>query len=422
MYGEGAAPTFSKDVWPILQKRCLSCHQADEIGPMAFTSFEQTRPWASAIREAVRSKAMPPWHATAGSHAFRNDRSLSQKEIETLVAWVDSGAKQGEPLPTFTPKQQASGWKLGKPDVVIQIPGFAVPKTGQLPYSFLIVPLHFDHDTWVSAAEFHIDHRAVIHHINAFVRSPESSYLANFPRNQIFVPTVAERGKRREGERLFDRRELLLGYEPGYDPHPWLEDGAKLIRAGSDVVLEMHYNPNGNAVTDYSELALYFAKSAPSKRILAIDTLRDLNLMIPPGDRDYESKAAMTLAAPAKLLSVQPHMHVRGKSMEVRAVQPDGSAESLINVPKYDFQWQTTYVYADPLSLPAGTWLESVAKFDNSVNNGFNPDPGATVRWGDQTTDEMHIAFLELVIDATADPESLFRERPQMVGSPATRP
>jgi len=163
---------------------------------------------------------------------------------------------------------------LGSPDKVVGIPGFPVPKTGPLPYSFLIVPLHFEHDTWVRAAEFRIEHRAVIHHINAFIRSPGSSFLAGFPIGPIFVPTVAERGKTREGERIFDRRQLLLGYEPGYFPMPWLEDGAKLIPAGSDLVFEMHYNPNGTEVTDHSELALYFAKSPPAERVVAIDTLR----------------------------------------------------------------------------------------------------------------------------------------------------
>ena len=414
-----AAPkTFSRDVWPILKTRCVNCHQAGEIAPMAFTSYKQTRPWAAAIREAVLSRKMPPWHAAPNAaHAFRNDRSLSNAEIQTIAAWAESGAPEGDPLPAYTPPPRQQGWVLGSPDKVVGIPGFPVPKTGPLPYSFLIVPLHFEHDTWVRAAEFRIEHRAVIHHINAFIRSPGSSFLAGFPIGPIFVPTVAERGKTREGERLFDRRQLLLGYEPGYFPMPWLEDGAKLIPAGSDLVFEMHYNPNGTEVTDHSELALYFAKAPPAERVVAIDTLRDLDLQIPPRDRDYHSKATMTLARPARLLSIQPHMHFRGKSMAIRAIYPDGTQSELLNVPKYDFLWQTTYVLKQPLELPAGTVLESVAGYDNSPDNPFNPDPNDTVKWGDQTFNEMHIAFLELVIEAKGDPDSLFQSQPKMIGT-----
>jgi hypothetical protein len=412
--------TFSRDVWPILESRCVSCHQAGEVAPMAFTSYKKVRPWASAIREAVLSGKMPPWHAAPeNSHAFRNDRSLSKAEIETLVTWVDSGAAEGAPAAEYVAGARQSDWKLGEPDVVFQVPGFQVPKTGPVPYSFLIVPLHFEHDTWVRAAEFRIDQRAVVHHINAFVRSRDSSYLAGFPANQIFVPTQADRSRKRAGEPVFERRQLLLGYEPGYMPMPWLEGGAKLIQAGSDLVFEIHFNPNGKEVTYHSEFGLYFAKAAPTKRVLAIDTLRDLDFAIPAQDRNYLSTAAMTIASPARLLSIQPHMHVRGKSMEVRAVYTDGRRQTLLSVPKYDFNWQTTYVFKQPVDLPAGTRLESVAGFDNSVNNSYNPNPGATVRWGDQTTDEMHIAFLELEIDAAANPESLLQSAPRMVGTPA---
>jgi hypothetical protein len=194
---------------------------------------------------------------------------------------------------------------------------------------------------------------------------------------------------------------------------PWLEGGAKLIQAGSDLVLEMHYNPNGTEATDRSEVGLHLAKAAPAERVLAVDFLRDLDFAIPPKEPDYRSTAALTLNRPVRLLSIQPHMHVRGKSMEVHAVYADGHTETLLSVPKYDFSWQTTYVLRKPLELPAGTRIESVAGFDNSPNNRFNPDPSAIVRWGDQTTEEMHIAFLELVTDVDADPDSVFRATPK---------
>ena len=386
---------------------------------MPLMNYLQVRPWAAAIREAVVGRTMPPWDALPNAgHAFRNDRSLTADEIATVKAWVDAGAPEGAKVGTVAVevKKDRGQWHLGKPDVTVRVPGFEVPKSGALPYSFLIVPLRFEKDTWVRAVEFHVDQRAVIHHINAFVRPPGSSFLAGFPTDKIFVPTVADRGKRRDAEPLFDRRELLSGYEPGYVPAPWLEDSAKLIRAGSDVVFEMHYNPNGKAVTDYTELALYFAEAEPRYRLMAIDTLRDLDLSIPAGAGDYVSNAAVTLGREAYVLSVQPHMHTRGKSMIVDAVLPNGTKEALVDVPKYDFRWQTTYTYMKPVLLPAGTTLTSKAVFDNSSNNAFNPDPAKTVHWGDQTTDEMHIAFLELVIPAKADPGNLLKERPKMIG------
>ena len=406
------AETTWNDVQPILERRCLQCHQKGEVAPMAFTSYAETRPFAKAIRQAVARQSMPPWHAAPGAHSFRNDRSLTPAEVSTLNAWVEAGAPPSAAAKASPAPSGPSRWKLGQPDRVVQVPGFQVPASGQLAYSFLIVPLNLKEDTWVRAAEFRIDQRQVVHHINAFIRPPGSSYLAGFPINEIFSPTVAQRGKRHAHERVFDRRQLILGYEPGYEPMPWLADGAKLVPAGSDLIFEMHYNPSGAPAVDRSEFGLYFAPAAPKNRVVAIDTLRDLDFVIPPHAGNFISHANMTLARPARLLSVQPHMHVRGKSMTVRAVYPDGRTETVLAVPRYDFNWQTTYVLAKPLDLPKGTRLESVAGFDNSPNNKFNPDPAAPVKWGDQTTDEMHIAFLELVIEASGDPEKLFSSLP----------
>ena len=382
---------------------------------MPFTSYREVRPWTRAIRQAVLTRKMPPWGATASAHAFRNDRRLSGDEIQTIVDWADAGAPEGEAIAPYVRPGRDDNWKLGKPDRVIRLPAFDVPKTGPLPYSFLIVPMHLTHDVWVRAAEFRVDQHAVIHHMNAFVRPPGSSFLEGFPTGQVFVPTVSERGRKRPGENVFDRRELLQGYEPGYEPMPWLTNGAKLIRAGSDVVFELHYNPNGKEVVDHSEFALYFAEQPPQQRVLAIDTLRDVDLAIPPNDGNYQSESSITLTQPVRLLSVQPHMHLRGKSMKVSMANPRQPAEILVDVPRYDFNWQTTYVFETPLLLPAGTTLTSVAHFDNSSNNPYNPDRNAEVHWGDQTTNEMHIAFLELAVDREQNIDSLLRQQPKMI-------
>jgi len=418
-----AEVAFSTDVWPILERRCVTCHQPGEIAPMPLTSYAEVRPWSNAIREAVLTRKMPPWDAAGETaHDFRNDRSLTETEIRTITTWVKEGAPEGAPRKTaFQPLIPDRRRKLGKPDIVIRVPGFHVPASGLLTYRYLITPNLFPKDVWVRAAEFRIDQRTVVHHINAYARGPESSYLAGYPTGEIVSATVADRGRRREGERVFDRRLQLVGWEPGYQPMPWLPDGAKQIRAGSDIVFEMHYSPNGKEVTDYSELGIYLAGAPPSERVLAIDTLRDLDLAIPAGAPDYVSRASMTLAQPVRLVSVQPHMHRRGKSMEVRAVFPDGRTRLLLSVPKYDFNWQTTYVLREPLLLPAGTKLESVAHFDNFVNNPGNPDPSVPVHWGDMTTDEMHIAFLELAMPVEADPEKLFAAPPRMIGTPGEK-
>jgi hypothetical protein len=402
-----------------LERHCIGCHQTGEIAPMSLTSYAEVRPWAQAIKESVLTKKMPPWHADGETqHSFSNDRSLTAEEIQTIVDWVKSGAREGRPLPARKLAKSATArtWKLGQPDIVIRVPGFAVPASGQLTYRYLISGDLFPSDVWLRAAEWRIDQPSVVHHFNAYVRGPESSYLKGYAKGEVVAATVEDRARRREGERNFDRREQLEGWEPGYIPMPWLHDGSKFVRAGSDVVFEMHYNPSGKPVTDYSELGLYLAPGPPAERVLSIDTLRDLDLAIPAESRETVSRAAMTLARDVKLISVQPHMHYRGKAMEVRAVYPDGKAEVLLTVPRYDFNWQTTYVLKEPKVLPAGTRLESVAKFDNSTNNKFNPNPKAALHWGDMTTDEMHIAFLELAIPASDDPEKVFAAAPRMIG------
>jgi len=419
-FAANAEVTFSTDIWPILERHCVGCHQPGEIAPMPLTSYADVRPWANAIREAVLTRKMPPWHAVGETaHDFKNDRSLTEPEIRAITTWAQEGAREGTPLKVkFHPRTVAGGWKLGKPDIVIRVPGFHVPASGLLTYRYLITGGLFPKDVWVRAAEFRIDQRAVVHHINAYARGPESSYLAGYPKGEIVPATIADRGRRREGEGVFDRRLQLLGWEPGYEPAVWLPNGAKQIRAGSDIVFEMHYSPNGKEVTDYSEFGIYLATTRPSEQVLAIDTLRDLDLAIPPGAPDYVSRASMELAQPVRLISIQPHMHYRGKSMEVRAVYPNGRTRVLVSVRTYDFHWQTTYVWDEPLLLPAGTRLESVAHFDNSANNPSNPNPLVPVRWGDMTTDEMHIAFLELAMPVEADPEKLFATPPRMIGTP----
>ncbi len=393
------------DVQPILRKHCQGCHRPGEIGPMPLTSYKEVRPWAKAIREAVLRGTMPPWHADAEtSRRIVNSRLLAAEEIRTIAAWVEQGARDSAPPAAESgPPPPESGWRLGRPDLVIRVPGYQVPATGTVEYTFLVTPTTLPEDKWIAAAEWKIDQRAYVHHMNAFIRPPGSSYIAPAPKNQFYVASKAERGARREDEREVERRELLIGYEPGYRPIPWGEGRAKFLRQGSDLVFEMHYNTNGKPVTDYSELGIYFLKQPPRERVLSV-TPADSKFAIPPGDPAFRSNSSATFTSEVKLISMQPHMHLRGKSFRIDALYPDGRGDVLLNVPRYDFNWQTTYFFSQPLTLPAGTRLDCVAHFDNSPNNRYNPDPSETIRWGDQSWEEMAIGFLEVAFDATRDP------------------
>ena len=400
-----AAPEYAGEIRPILERRCVGCHRAGEIGPMPLATYAQIKPWAKAIRQAVARGTMPPWHADpAKSVAFHNDRSLTAAERKIVLDWVDAGAPEGKAFVAGPQLAQATGWHLGKPDLIVRVPRYAIPEQGTIQYTFLVTPTDLPEAKWIAAAEWKIDQRSRVHHINAFVRPKGSSYVSDAPPGEFFVASKASRGARRPDEREADRRELLLGYEPGYRPLAWGTGRAKLLPKSADIVFEIHYTANGKAAVDESELGIYFAKDAPRERVLTI-TPADSGFAIPPGAAHFASTTAATLNRDLTLLSMQPHMHLRGKSYRISARYPDGRVESLIDVPRYDFNWQTTYFLAEPKKLPKGTVLECLAHFDNSPNNRFNPDPSQTVRWGDQSWEEMNIGFMEVVFPVGVDPD-----------------
>lgn len=398
------AVTFH-DVAPVLEAHCAGCHQPGEIGPMPLTTYAQTRPWAKAIKQAVMRGTMPPWHADRVTSArIANSRLMKDADVRLLAEWADGGAQEGPAVVAMAAQSVNDGWKLGHPDLVIRVPGAKIPASGTFEYTFLVTPVDVPADTWIAAAEWKIDQRAVVHHMNAFLRPPGSSFVANVAPGELYVPTRVERAARHADEREVDRRELLIGYEPGYKPAPWGEGRAKLMRRGGAVVFEIHYNPNGKAVEDHSELGIYFAREAPRERVLTI-TPADAGLTIPAGASAYAAHVTARLTQEVKLVSLQPHMHLRGKAFEITAAYPDGKRDTLLRVPKYDFNWQTTYFLTKPIVLPKGTVLEYTATFDNSVNNRHNPDPSKTVHWGDQSWEEMNIGFTELAFDAKVDPD-----------------
>ena len=414
--------TFNKDVLPILQRNCQSCHRAGEVAPMSFISYQDARPWAKAIKAVALTKKMPPWYADPSYGHFSNERKLTADEINTLAAWADNGAPEGNAKDRPAPVEFVDGWNIGKPDRVIEMPlPFEVPAQGVIEYQYILIPGGFTKDTWVTASEVRPGNRAVVHHVIAFLRPPGSPWMKDAKPGVPFAPVVHKRDA--NGARVDDpqRRsdggggggmagaDFLAGYAPGLQPQKFdLGGAAKLVPAGSDIVLQMHYTANGKAATDVTKIGLVVAKEPPQRRYVTMSAPNG-RFAIPPGDPNYEVNSQITLQDNAELVWLMPHMHLRGKDFEFRAVYPTGETEMLLKVPRFDFNWQLAYEEAKPLVLPKGTRIECTAHFDNSPNNPANPNPKVEVKWGDQSWEEMMIGWFAVVIDAKADPAALRR-------------
>lgn len=376
--GSAAVPTFSREIAPIFMKNCMGCHRPGEIAPMSFTNYKEVRPWAKSIREKVARREMPPWHADPAHGEWANDRRMSQREIDVILAWVDGGAPEGDPkemppLPKF-----ATGWQIGEPDVVFQMPEeFTIPAEGTVPYMYFTVPSNFKEDKYIAAMEARAGDLSVVHHIVIYVRDPR------------------EKSPKRQ-----DIGTGLLGaLSPGQTPFMAQPGTAKLIKAGSNIVFQMHYTPSGKATKDRSMVGLKFAKW-PVERVMSTTAAWDARFTIPPHAENFEVKAAWDVEEDITIWSLMPHMHLRGKDYLYRAVYPDGRSEVLLSVPKYDFGWQVYYYPRKPIKLPKGTRIETVAHYDNSVKNPQNPDPTRPVRFGEQTWEEMMNGFFDYTVDS----------------------
>jgi hypothetical protein len=408
-----AAPTsqvtFYKDVLPVLQKNCQSCHRQGEAGPMQFTSYESTRPWAAAIKAAVLSKKMPPWYADPHFGKFANDRSLSESDIKTLVSWVDTKAPAGNPKDAPKPVQFADGWAMGKPDVVLELPNpVAVPSSGTIDYQYVVMHTGFTEDKYIQFAEARPSDREHCHHIIAFVREPDSPWMKDAPIGVAFVP---QRGKGGEGGGG-GMGDFLAGYAPGTVPQTLRPGQVKLVKAGSDIVFQLHYTANGTPGSDRSKVGMIFAdpKVKPTERVMTL-AASNPKFSIPPGDGNYRVDAKITLQDEATLIYLLPHMHLRGKDFDYRITYPDGKTEKILSVPNYSFSWQLSYYLAEPLKLPAGTTIECTAHYDNSPNNKFNPDPTKEIHFGEQSWDEMMIGFFDVAIPLDKNPMDLMRPK-----------
>jgi len=405
-----AAPaevTFYKDALPVLENNCQGCHRPGEPGPMSFMTYDSTRPWAKSIKQAVTTKTMPPWFADPHYGKFANDRSLSAADIQTLVAWVDGGAKAGNPKDAPKPKEFVDGWVIGKPDKVFEIPtAFEVPTSGTIDYQYVIVHTGFTEDKYVQSAEARPTDFRHCHHILAFIREPGNPWFKDEPIGVAFVPKKDGKGDGGGG----GIGETIAGYAPGMVA-PMLKDGqAKLVKAGSDIVFQLHYTSDGKPGSDNSRVGMIFSKVKPTERIVSLAATNP-KFTIPAGDPNYRVDSKIVLQDDAVLTSMLPHMHLRGKDFEFRITYPDGTKETVLSVPHYSFSWQLTYYLAEPKKLPAGTTIECTAHYDNSANNPANPDPTKEVHFGEQSWDEMMFGFFDVSIPFDKSPVDLMRPK-----------
>src|SRR5215471_2445638 len=400
-----ADPTFYKDVLPILQARCHECHRPGEIGRMPLLTYQQTRPWAAAIKQSVTLRKMPPWFADSHFGKFSNDRTLTKSEIDVLTAWADKGAKEGDPKDAPAQRKYEEGWNIPEPDLVLQMAEpFSIPASGTIDYHYVVLPTRFTEDKWVRMSETRPTDRSVVHHMVIFVRDPQSKWLRG--EAEPGVPFVPPKGPGRN-DIGGANNEILTVYTPGMVPDVLRPNQARLIKAGSDLVLQIHYTANGKETEDLTKIGLVFAKEPPTERVMSVP-LSNSRFAIPPGDSNYEIVARGRPLNGAKVVSFFPHMHLRGKDFEYRVVYPTGENQTLLRVPKYDFNWQLAYKPAEDIAVPAGSHFECTAHFDNSTNNPYNPDPKAEVHFGEQSWEEMMIGFMDLAVDAKMDMRSLF--------------
>ena len=401
----GSKPEFHRDVLPILQAKCQGCHRPGEAAPFSLLTYKDARPWAKAMKTAVATSKMPPWSADAAVGKWKNDRRLSEAETRVLAAWADTGAAEGKPSKKApAPPVFAEGWQIGKPDAVLSmsIP-YSVPATGVVDYQWILVP-GFSDDRWIQSFEVRPGNRAVVHHVAAFLRRPGSKWLADL---QPGVPSP----KAPKASEAGGADGIIAEYVPGIPPLVLPAGYAFKLPAGSDIMLQVHYTPNGTATEDVSKVGIIFAKEAPKYRVITTAAASP-GLRIPPNEANYTTKAYLTFGTDVEVLGINPHMHLRGKSAAVNVTYPDGRVEQLLRVPKYDFNWQLTYEPAQIWKWPAGTKLEAIATYDNSPNNPANPDPSKEVRWGDQTSDEMMAFYMHVALPVEQDPRTLFQRPP----------
>ncbi len=372
--------SYEKTIAPMLSDHCVACHRQGGIAPWQMSSYDMVLGFSPMIREVVRTKRMPPWHADPHYGVFGNDRSLTADQTKTLVHWIEAGAPRGSGADPLTMvKKDWPVWPLGKPDLIVNLPKFDVPATGVIPYQMWTVDNPLDHDVWVRAVDFLPGARSNLHHI---------------------IATIG--GEMAPGQKRDPGDGSLADYVPGSEPLQIPPESGILLKKGAKFGFQAHYTVNGKEASDVTQMGLYFMDKPPQYRYRAA-IMANPKISIPANTKVYTNDATHTFDQEVLVYSLHPHAHFRGSAAEFVAQYPDGHEEVLLNVPKYEFNWQTTYVLKTPIVLPAGTKVKYSMSYDNSTQNKANPDPNRVVPWGQQTWDEMLygvIRFRYLTLDA----------------------
>jgi peroxiredoxin len=364
--------TYSNQISRIVQARCVQCHRAGQIAPFALTNYNDVSSWAENMRDVIDSQRMPPWNANPQYGEFSNDSRMSSAEKQMIAEWIDNGCPEGDRSQLPAPATFAEGWRIPKPDLVVKMPkAFKIPATGVVDYQYFIVDPGFKHDVWVKAAEGKPGNRSVVHHM----------VLCYMPPGQ------------KEPDPSDPLLKAVASSGPGIPALVTPDGFARRIPAGSKLVFQMHYTPNGTAQIDQSEAGLVFVDPATVKKEMQIGAVIQFQFLIPPGDPDFRVEGEEKMEQDTLLYALIPHMHLRGKAFRFTAAFPDGHSEILLDVPKYDFNWQNIFQLTKPRLLPKGSVLRCVAHFDNSEHNLVNPDPTKPVHFGEQTFDEMMVGM-----------------------------
>ena len=435
--GKAAIVTFSKDIAPIFNAKCVECHRPGEAAPFSTLAYKDARPWAKSIKEKVVSREMPPWHADPHFGEWANDRRLSESEIKTIVAWVDSGAVEGNPKDLPPAPKFVDGWNIPTPDLVLPMDEeYVVAATGPDEYQYFDVPTNFTEDKYVQMAEARPGARKVVHHIIASIIPPGQPTLTNVKkemRAKAIEMALAGAPWYREGMMLRTKKDtpvydnsadipgklrgfndvygFLAAYAPGRNPDVWPPGTAKKIPAGATIRIQVHYSKVAGAEQkDRSMVGLIFTNGKPQKT-LATFAIANMFFKIPAHTEKHRVTAEWTAWRDTTLYSMMPHMHYRGAAMEYKVTYPDGKSEILLNVPNYSFAWQSSYIFKKPKLLPKGSKVTVTGYFNNSAKNKFNPDPSQEVRFGEPTYDEMMMGFIDYVSEwpapAPVDPQVL---------------
>lgn len=385
-----AEVTFTSDVAPIMAEKCMRCHRPGEAAPMSLLTYDEARPWAKSIGKMVATREMPPWFADPAHGTFSNDNSLTQAQIDTILAWVDQGAKRGNPKDMPEIPEFPVGWQLGEPDFVVDLPEVTVPAKGNDYFPDLTFKADFPEKRWVRAVEIRPTRLDVAHHVVIFMNSGGTGMGGDF--------------------------DVLGVWAAGTEPNVFPEGMGRILKPGQRLIANMHYHPNGvEPVKDTTRIGLHFGEGDLKHEINAT-IAGQFAFNIPAGDPNHRETASWYVDQDIRIVSYFPHMHLRGKDMKFTAVYPDGEEKILLSVPKYDFDWQLFYYPVEPLALPAGSRIDIEAHYDNSADNPDNPDPTRDVGFGLQSTEEMLFGVFEFVAEenlkqtAAPTPESRFRQ------------